>query len=105
MSCINRLARRVDPLGFFLVGIKFKRANSLALVWRQHGKFNSVFSKVPQSLGIGCRLSEPHSFRKTSEGALVNSNTPADLRDPIATARKRHDHVVVHLRHRGTVAV
>ncbi len=57
-----------------------------------------------ERLGVGRGLRQPHAFRRRAEAALVVGDAPADLRDAVARAGQRQNHVVVDLRHGRAVA-
>ncbi len=75
-----------------------------ALVRREHGKGDAVFGEYLQRLRIHRGLCQPHAFRLAAEAMLKVGNAPAYLQLLVAAARKRHDDVVVDLRHGRAVA-
>ena len=53
---------------------------------------------------VGRRLGQPHALGRGAKAALVVGDAPADLRDAVARAGQRQNHVVVDLRHGRAVA-
>jgi hypothetical protein len=72
---------------------------------RQDGELDSRFRQYLERLRVHRRLRQPHAFRVAAEACAEVVDAPAHLRDFVAPARERHDHVVVDLRDGVAVAV
>ncbi len=82
----------------------FQRPHALALVRRQNRELDPVLSQQLQRFGVGCGFRQPHALGGLAVVAFVVGDAPANLRDAVAAARQRHNHVVVDLRHGRAVA-
>ena len=80
------------------------RSHSLRLVRREHGEENFVLGEEVERVEIDRRFGKPHPFRLPAEAVLEVANPPENLRLLVAPVGERHEHVVVRLRHRGSVA-
>jgi hypothetical protein len=79
-------------------------ADALALVRREQRELDALLGEQLKRVRVGRGLSQPHAFRRSAVVVFVVGDAPADLRDAVAAAGERQDHVVVDLRHGRAVA-
>ena len=70
---------------------------------RKQRELDAVLGHELKRFSIGRGLSQPHAFRRRAIVVLVVGDAPSDLRDAVAAAGQRQNHVVVNLRHGRTV--
>ena len=96
---------RVDAAAAHLAPLSAtERANSSRLMRRQDREADAVLGHDVEGLEIDSSLGEPHAFRVATEALLEIANAPAHLGDFVATARERHDQMIVNLRQRRAVS-
>ncbi len=72
---------------------------------REERELDAVLGEELKGIRVGGGLSQPHAFRRSAVVVFVVGDAPADLGDAIASACEGQDHVIVDLRHGGTMAV
>src|SRR5258708_1601989 len=95
---VNTSAAAVFP------GASADLADFGGLPGRKNRKLDSMLGQDFQRLQIHRCLGQPHAFRVPAKAILEIANAPAHLRDLIACAGQRQDHVVVTLRDGGAVS-
>ncbi len=103
-ACIGGAFGRPRRRGFACRGDTGEWADTRALVRRQDGEADSMTRQQIQRLQIDRRLRQPHAFRLAAVAVLEVGNAPHDLRFAVPCRGKRHDDVVVGLRHGRAVS-
>src|SRR5262249_59323271 len=85
---------RIDALSDLVPPLAPERADPPGLMRRQDRELDPGLGQHFQRLVVGRRLRQPHAFRLAAETMTEVGEAPARLRDLVATAAERQDHVV-----------
>ena len=81
------------------------RTDAFALVRGEERELDAVLGEELERFSVGRGFSEPHALRRSAVVIFVVGDAPANLGDAIAAVGEGQDHVVIDLRHGGTVSV